>query len=70
VAIDPSGYMLPNRTVTSGSCIASDVYYDATKLAGGAAGPPILYPLCCTKYTGAVGGFVKSSWSDTSFLCI
>jgi TusA-related sulfurtransferase len=69
VAIDPLAYMLPNRTVTSGSCIAGDIYYDATKLAGGAAGPPILYPLCCVKYNGAVGGFVRSPWSDTTFMC-
>ncbi len=69
VAIDPSGYMLPGGQTTTGSCVASDVYYDPTKLAGGAAGPPILYPLCCTKYTGATGGFKVSGWSSTTFVC-
>ncbi len=69
VAIDPSGYMLPGGQTSTGSCVASDVFYDPTKLAAGAAGPPVLFPLCCTKYTGATGGFKVSTWSSTTFVC-
>ena len=69
VAIDPSGYMLPGTGTSTGSCIASDVYYDSAKLAGGAAGPPKVDPLCCTMYTGANGVFKVSSWSTSTFLC-
>jgi Ricin-type beta-trefoil lectin domain-like len=69
VAIDPSGYMLPGRSGNSGSCIASDILVDLTKLAGGEVGPPALDPLCCTKYNGVSGLFKKSSWSTSTFLC-
>ncbi|MEO8184633.1 MAG: RICIN domain-containing protein [Deltaproteobacteria bacterium] len=60
VAIDPSGYMNPGSTSTSGSCVQTDVLYDA---AGTAAGK------CCIKYTGATGLLTKSSWSSTTYLC-
>jgi hypothetical protein len=69
VAIDPSGYMLPGRTSGSGSCISSDILVDLTKMAGGLIGPPDIAPLCCTKYNGVAGSFVKSTWSSTTFLC-
>ncbi len=69
VAIDPSGYMLPGTGSVTGSCIASDVYVDLNKLAGGALGPPAIPALCCTKYTGASGIFGVSAWSSTTFVC-
>ncbi|MEO8181132.1 MAG: RICIN domain-containing protein [Deltaproteobacteria bacterium] len=67
VAIDPSGYMLPGRASSSGSCIQSDILVDLTKMAAGS--PPDVLALCCTKYNGVTGSFVKSSWSSTTFLC-
>jgi TusA-related sulfurtransferase len=69
VAIDPSGYMLPGQGDNTGSCIATDLLYDSTKMAGGAAGPPVVPAACCIKSTGANGLFAKSSWSPTTFLC-
>jgi hypothetical protein len=59
IAVDPSGY-LNGGTGTSGSCLTSDVLYDATGLA---------VNTCCIKFTGAAGLFKKSSWSTTTFLC-
>jgi hypothetical protein len=69
VAIDPSGYMLPGSNSSSGGCITSDILLDLTKMAGGAVGPPAIPALCCTKYNGYAGVFVKSSWSTSTFLC-
>ncbi|MEO8179831.1 MAG: RICIN domain-containing protein [Deltaproteobacteria bacterium] len=60
VAIDPSGYMISGTSSTSGSCVQTDLLYDATRTAGGA---------CCIKYNGVTGRFVQSSWSTTTYLC-
>ncbi len=60
VAIDPSGYMNPGSTSSSGSCIASDLLYDVTKSTGGK---------CCVRYDGAAGIFRQSTWSTTTYLC-
>ena len=60
VAIDPSGYMLAGSQSTSGSCLETDLLYDATKSAAGS---------CCVRYNGVIGKFKPASWSTTTFLC-
>jgi hypothetical protein len=69
VAIDPSGYMLPGAKGSSGSCIASDILVDLTKMAGGQVGPPEVPAWCCTKYNGVGGFFIKSTWNPSTFVC-
>jgi hypothetical protein len=60
IAVDPSGYLNGGTTSTSGSCLASDILYDATGLA---------LNTCCIKYTGVAGLFKRSTWSTSTFLC-
>ena len=60
VAIDPSGHLLGGSKASSGSCLATDLLYDATRTAGG---------LCCIKYNGLAGLLGTSPWSPTTFLC-
>jgi hypothetical protein len=60
VAIDPSGYMNTGATSNSGSCIASDLLYDAGRRSAG---------LCCIKFNGATSVFAASSWSPSTFIC-
>jgi hypothetical protein len=60
VAIDPSGYMNGGSRGASGSCVASDLLYDATRRAAGS---------CCIRYNGRYGSFRQSFWSSTTFLC-
>jgi len=60
VAIDPAAYMNGTSGAASGSCLATDILYDATKQAAGQ---------CCIKYTGVTGRLKVSAWSTTTFLC-
>jgi hypothetical protein len=60
IAVDPSGYLNGGSSGASGSCLASDLLYDATGLA---------LSTCCIKYNGVAGVFKKSTWSATTFLC-
>jgi hypothetical protein len=60
IAVDPSGNLNGGTLGTSGSCLASDILYDATGLALNA---------CCIKYNGVTGAFKKSAWNPATFLC-
>ena len=46
--------------VASGSCVETDLLYDATGTASGK---------CCIKYNGGTGSLKESTWSGTTFLC-
>jgi hypothetical protein len=60
VAIDPSGYMNGGSLSSSGSCLLTDVLYDASANAGGR---------CCVRQDGAYATFVASEWDESTFVC-
>jgi Ricin-type beta-trefoil lectin domain-like len=60
VAIDPSGHMNGGTSVSSGSCLDTDILYDATGQASGR---------CCVRYNGLTGKLTKSAWSTATYLC-